>query len=47
MRFDYPGSALEALNHPDDPEKTKCIFELMEAVDNYIPIRYVRLTSHF
>jgi len=31
------GSALEALNHPDDPEKTKCIFELMEAVDNYIP----------
>ncbi|HRS52654.1 MAG TPA: elongation factor Tu [Candidatus Marinimicrobia bacterium] len=31
------GSALEALNHPDDPEKTKCILELMEAVDNYIP----------
>jgi len=31
------GSALEALNHPDDPEKTKCILELIEAIDNYIP----------
>ena len=31
------GSALEALNNPEDPEKTRCIFELMEAVDNYIP----------
>jgi len=31
------GSALEALNNPDDPEKTKSIYELMEAVDNYIP----------
>ena len=31
------GSALEALNHPDDPEKTKCIMELIEAVDNFIP----------
>jgi elongation factor Tu len=31
------GSALEALNNPDDEEKTKSIFELMEAVDNYIP----------
>ncbi len=31
------GSALEALNNPDDPEKTKCIFELMEAVDGYVP----------
>jgi elongation factor Tu len=31
------GSALEALNNPEDPEKTKCIMELMEAVDSYIP----------
>jgi elongation factor Tu len=31
------GSALEALNNPDDDEKTKCIYELMEAVDSYIP----------
>jgi len=31
------GSALEALNNPEDEEKTKSIFELMEAVDDYIP----------
>ena len=31
------GSALEALNNPDDETKTKCIYELMEAVDSYIP----------
>jgi elongation factor Tu len=31
------GSALEALSEPDNPEKTKCIDELMEAVDSYIP----------
>jgi elongation factor Tu len=31
------GSALEALNNPDDEEKTKCIYELMDAVDSYIP----------
>ena len=31
------GSALEALNNPDDPEKTKCIEELLEAIDSYIP----------
>jgi elongation factor Tu len=31
------GSALEALNNPEDPEKTKCIFELMDACDSYIP----------
>jgi elongation factor Tu len=30
------GSALEALNNPDDPEKTKSITELMDAVDSYI-----------
>ncbi|RMD92129.1 MAG: elongation factor Tu, partial [Calditrichaeota bacterium] len=31
------GSALEALNNPDDEEKIKPVLELMEAVDNYIP----------
>jgi elongation factor Tu len=31
------GSALEALNNPTDAEKTKCIAELMDACDNYIP----------
>ncbi|MFQ6113500.1 MAG: elongation factor Tu [bacterium] len=31
------GSALEALTNPEDEEKTKAIFELMEAVDEYIP----------
>ena len=31
------GSALEALNNPDDPEKIKPILELMKAVDEYIP----------
>ncbi|OPZ72270.1 MAG: Elongation factor Tu [bacterium ADurb.Bin478] len=31
------GSASEALNNPKDPEKTKCIQELMDAIDSYIP----------
>jgi elongation factor Tu len=31
------GSALNALNHPDDEEANKCIFELMDAVDEYVP----------
>ena len=43
--YDFPGddipiitgSALKALENPTDPEATKCIFELMEAVDTYIP----------
>jgi len=43
--YDFPGdevpiiqgSALEALNNPDDPEKTKSIMELMNAIDEYIP----------
>ena len=43
--YEYPGddipiimgSALEALNNPDDAEKTKSIMELMDAVDSYIP----------
>ena len=32
------GSALEALEHPKDPEKIKCINELVEALDTYIPV---------
>ncbi len=43
--YDYPGddlpiikgSALNALNNPDDEEANKCIFELMAAIDSYIP----------
>ena len=31
------GSALEALNNPEDEEKTRCIWELMDALDSYIP----------
>ncbi|WP_312650351.1 elongation factor Tu [Proteiniclasticum sp.] len=31
------GSALEALENPTDPEKAKCIHELMAAIDSYIP----------
>jgi len=31
------GSALKALNNPDDPEAAKCILDLMKAVDEYIP----------
>jgi elongation factor Tu len=31
------GSALGALLNPDDPAKNKCIFDLMAAVDSYIP----------
>lgn len=31
------GSALDALNHPGDAEANKSIFELMAAVDEYIP----------
>ena len=32
------GSALQALENPDDEEKTKCIWELMEAIDTYFPV---------
>ncbi len=43
--YDFPGdeipvirgSALEAMQHPDDPEKTKSIQELLDALDSYIP----------
>jgi elongation factor Tu len=31
------GSAIGALTNPEDPEKAKCIIDLMEAIDNYIP----------
>ena len=31
------GSSLKAMNNPDDSEATKCIFELMDAVDSFIP----------
>ena len=31
------GSALLALENPEDAEKAKCIWDLMEQVDNYIP----------
>ena len=31
------GSALKALENPTDPEATKCIMELMDAVDEWIP----------
>jgi len=32
------GSALHALENPDDDDKTKCISELMSALDEYIPM---------
>ena len=43
--YDFPGddipiikgSALNALNNPDDEEATKCIMELVEAIDSFIP----------
>ena len=31
------GSALLALENPEDEEKVKCIWDLMEAIDTYIP----------
>jgi elongation factor Tu len=31
------GSALLALENPDDAEKSKCVWDLMEAIDSYIP----------
>ncbi len=32
------GSALHALENPEDEEKTKCVWELMKAVDEYFPV---------
>ena len=45
-KYDFPGddlpiirgSALEALNNPEDAEKTKSIQELLDAIDSYIPM---------
>ncbi|MFT5700566.1 MAG: elongation factor Tu [Desulforhopalus sp.] len=31
------GSALQALENPEDEAKAKCIWDLMEAIDSYIP----------
>jgi elongation factor Tu len=31
------GSALQVLQNPDDPAKAKCILELLDAIDKYIP----------
>jgi elongation factor Tu len=31
------GSAIQSLTNPEDPEKTKPIWELMKAIDEYIP----------
>ena len=31
------GSALAAMQHPDDAEKTDCVRKLLEALDDYIP----------
>jgi len=44
-KYDFPGddtpiikgSASEALLHPEDAEKNKCIQELMDAIDSFIP----------
>ncbi len=44
-KYDFPGdktpiirgSALKAMKNPEDAEATKCIFELMKAVDEFIP----------
>jgi len=32
------GSAFEAMENPDDAEKTKCIADLLEAMDTYFPL---------
>ncbi|MDD3423564.1 elongation factor Tu [Sphaerochaeta sp.] len=32
------GSAYEAMTEPDNPEKTKCLDDLLEAMDSYIPL---------
>ncbi|MBN1699501.1 MAG: elongation factor Tu [Spirochaetales bacterium] len=32
------GSAVEAMNNPDDPEKMKCIEALLNAMDSYFPL---------
>jgi elongation factor Tu len=32
------GSAFEAMNNPEDEEKTKCVMDLLEAMDTYFPL---------
>jgi elongation factor Tu len=41
------GSALQALEHADDPEKTKAIYELLNALDNYIPVPVRQIDKPF
>ncbi len=44
-KYDFPGddtpiihgSALQALENPEDDEKAKCIWELMDAIDSWVP----------
>jgi elongation factor Tu len=44
-KYDFPGddipiirgSALQALDNPDDEAKSKCIFDLIESLDTYLP----------
>ena len=44
-KYDFPGddlpivrgASLKAYQNPEDPEATKCIAELMDAIDCYIP----------
>jgi len=44
-KYDFPGddtpviqgAAFPALQNPEDPEKTKCIQELLDAIDTFIP----------
>ncbi|HIP38494.1 MAG TPA: elongation factor Tu [Desulfocapsa sulfexigens] len=44
-KYDFPGddtpiihgSALQALENPEDEEKAKCIWELVEAIDTWVP----------
>ena len=44
-KYDFPGddtpiihgSALQALDNPEDEEKAKCIWELVEAIDTWVP----------
>jgi elongation factor Tu len=44
-KYDFPGddtpvirgSSLPALQNPTDPEKTKCIADLLEAIDSFVP----------
>jgi len=45
-KYEYPGedlpvirgSALQALENPEDEVKAKCIWDLMEAIDTYFPV---------